>query len=241
MLKYELENLDGVEESVKSLYEEKDGKYVLKIEGIPQPQQHSDEGLRKKVDELLAEKKAEQQKRKEAEEQARKEAEENARKNGNIEALEKSWGDKLAARETELLNEKQALEAQVYKLTVGSKATELAAKLAVPGSDSVLLPHISNRLQVETVDGEIKIRVLDLQGKPSALSIEDLEKEFRANEAFKPLIRASNASGSGASGGQGGGATKKPSEMNQTERADWQKNDPEGFAQAVASGAFNPI
>ena len=37
MLKYELENLDGVEESVKSLYEEKDGKYVLKIEGIPQP------------------------------------------------------------------------------------------------------------------------------------------------------------------------------------------------------------
>lgn len=241
MLKYELENLDGVEESVKSLYEEKDGKYVLKIEGIPQPQQHSDEGLRKKVDELLAEKKAEQQKRKEAEEQARKEAEENARKNGNIEALEKSWGEKFTARETELLNEKQSLEAQVYKLTVGSKATELAAKLAVPGSDSVLLPHISNRLQVETVDGEIKIRVLDLQGKPSALSIEDLEKEFRANEAFKPLIRASNASGSGASGGQGGGATKKPSEMNQTERADWQKNDPEGFAQAIASGAFNPI
>ena len=199
MLKYELENLDGVEESVKSLYEEKDGKYVLKIEGIPQSQ-HSDEGLRKKVDELLAEKKAEQQKRKEAEEQARKEAEENARKKGDIDALEKSWGDKLAARETELLNEKKALEAQVYKLTVGSKATELAAKLAVPGSDSVLLPHISNRLQVETVDGEIKIRVLDLQGKPSALSIEDLEKEFRANEAFKPLIRASNASGSGASG-----------------------------------------
>lgn len=31
MLKYELENLDGVEESVKSLYEEKDGKYVLKM------------------------------------------------------------------------------------------------------------------------------------------------------------------------------------------------------------------
>ena len=238
MLKYELENLDGVEESVKSLYEEKDGKYVLKIEGIPQPQQHSDEGLRKKVDELLAEKKAEQQKRKEAEENARKEAEENARKNGNIEALEKSWGDKLAARETELLNEKQSLEAQVYKLTVGSKATELAAKLAVPGSDSVLLPHISNRLQVETVDGEIKIRVLDLQGKPSALSIEDLEKEFRANEAFKPLIRASGASGSGASGGQGGGATKKPSEMTTAERTEWAKTDPEGFNRALQNGEF---
>lgn len=234
MLKYELENLDGVEESVKSLYEEKDGKYVLKIEGIPQPQ--NDDGLRKKVDELLAEKKAEQQKRKEAEEQA---ALEHARKKGDIDALEKSWGDKLAARETELLNEKQSLEAQVYKLTVGSKATELAAKLAVPGSDSVLLPHISNRLQVETVDGEIKIRVLDLQGKPSALSIEDLEKEFRANEAFKPLIRASNASGSGASGGQGGGATKKPSEMTTAERQEWQLRDPSGFKTALDNGEFN--
>ncbi|MGO5535739.1 hypothetical protein PGK06_011035 [Acinetobacter baumannii] len=234
MLKYELENLDGVEESVKSLYEEKDGKYVLKIEGIPQPQ--NDDGLRKKVDELLAEKKAEQQKRKEAEEQA---ALEHARKKGDIDALEKSWGDKLAARETELLNEKQSLEAQVYKLTVGSKATELAAKLAVPGSDSVLLPHISNRLQVETVDGEIKIRVLDLQGKPSALSIEDLEKEFRANEAFKPLIRASNASGSGASGGQGGGATKKPSEMTTQERQEWQLRDPSGFKAALDNGEFN--
>ena len=234
MLKYELENLDGVEESVKSLYEEKDGKYVLKIEGIPQPQ--NDDGLRKKVDELLAEKKAEQQKRKEAEEQA---ALEHARKKGDIDALEKSWGEKFTARETELLNEKKALEAQVYKLTVGSKATELAAKLAVPGSDSVLLPHISNRLQVETVDGEIKIRVLDLQGKPSALSIEDLEKEFRANEAFKPLIRASNASGSGASGGQGGGATKKPSEMTTAERQEWQLRDPSGFKAALDNGEFN--
>lgn len=234
MLKYELENLDGVEESVKSLYEEKDGKYVLKIEGIPQPQ--NDDGLRKKVDELLTEKKAEQQKRKEAEEQA---ALEHARKKGDIDALEKSWGDKLAARETERLNEKQSLEAQVYKLTVGSKATELAAKLAVPGSDSVLLPHISNRLQVEAVDGEIKIRVLDLQGKPSALSIEDLEKEFRANEAFKPLIRASNASGSGASGGQGGGATKKPSEMTTQERQEWQLRDPSGFKAALDNGEFN--
>jgi len=237
MFEYELDSLEGLEESQKAFYEEKDGKFVLKVKGIPQPQ--NDDGLRKKVDELLAEKKAEQQKRKEAEEQARKEAEENARKNGNIEALEKSWGEKFTARETELLNEKQALEAQVYKLTVGSKATELAAKLAVPGSDSVLLPHISNRLQVETVDGEIKIRVLDLQGKPSALSIEDLEKEFRANEAFKPLIRASNASGSGASGGQGGGATKKPSEMTTAERQEWQLRDPSGFRAALDNGEFN--
>ena len=70
MFEYELDSLEGLEESQKAFYEEKDGKFVLKVKGIPQPQ--NDDGLRKKVDELLAEKKAEQQKRKEAEEQARK-------------------------------------------------------------------------------------------------------------------------------------------------------------------------
>lgn len=238
MFEYELDSLEGLEESHKAFYEEKDGKFVLKVKGVPQADDNL-EGLKRKNQEFMEEAKAAKRKAKELEELARQKEEENARKNGNIEALEKSWGDKLAARETELLNEKQSLEAQVYKLTVGSKATELAAKLAVPGSDSVLLPHISNRLQVETVDGEIKIRVLDLQGKPSALSIEDLEKEFRANEAFKPLIRASNASGSGASGGQGGGATKKPSEMTTAERLDWQLRDPSGFKTALDNGEFN--
>ena len=128
MFEYELDSLEGLEESQKAFYEEKDGKFVLKVKGIPQPQPQNDDGLRKKVDELLAEKKAEQQKRKEAEEQARKESEENARKKGDIDALEKSWGDKLAARETELLNEKKSLEVQYNKLTVGSKATNREEK-----------------------------------------------------------------------------------------------------------------
>lgn len=56
----------------------------------------------------------------------------------------------------------------------------------------------------------------------------------------KPILWGT-PQGSSAPGNKGGGGTKKPNEMNQTERADWQKNDPEGFAQAVASGAFNPI
>lgn len=235
MLKYELENLDGVEESVKSLYEEKDGKYVLKIEGIPQPQ--NDDGLRKKVDELLAEKKAEQQKRKEAEEQA---ALEHARKKGDIDALEKSWQEKLTKREAELLEQSKALESQVYQLTVGQTASTLANELAVSGCSSVLLPHITGRLQVETVDGQVKVRVLDAQGKPSAATIDDLKKEFRDNPAFKPLIAASHASGGGANGANpGGGAAKKPSEMSLAERAEWQARDPAGFEQARANGDFN--
>ena len=36
------------------------------------------------------------------------------------------------------------------------------------------------------------------------MTLEDLKQEFRANEAFKPLIAANGASGSGANGANGG-------------------------------------
>ncbi|MGK9155433.1 hypothetical protein [Acinetobacter radioresistens] len=237
-MKYQLENLDGVEESVKQLYEEKDGKYVLKIEGIPEPEDL--EGLKRKNQEFMEEAKVAKRKAKELEEQARQKEEENARKNGNIEALEKSWQEKLTKREAELLEQSKALESQVYQLTVGQTASTLANELAVSGCSSVLLPHITGRLQVETVDGQVKVRVLDAQGKPSAATIDDLKKEFRDNPAFKPLIAASHASGGGANGANpGGGAAKKPSEMSLAERAEWQARDPAGFEQARANGDFN--
>lgn len=238
MFEYELDSLEGLEEAHKAFYEEKDGKFFLKVKGVPQPQ--NDDGLRKKVDELLAEKKAEQQKRKEAEDLARQKEEENARKNGNIEALEKSWQEKLTKREAELLEQSKALESQVYQLTVGQTASTLANELAVSGCSSVLLPHITGRLQVETVDGQVKVRVLDAQGKPSAATIDDLKKEFRDNPAFKPLIAASHASGGGANGANpGGGAAKKPSEMTTAERTEWAKTDPDGFNRALQNGEFN--
>ncbi len=57
MLKFQLDTLEGVDESVRAFYTEKDGKYVLGIEGLPQPADVS--GLKSKVEELLAEKKSE--------------------------------------------------------------------------------------------------------------------------------------------------------------------------------------
>lgn len=64
-LKFQLDSLEGVDESVAALYVEKGGKFVLGIEGLPQ---HEDvTGLKAKVEELLGEKKA----RREAEDKAR--------------------------------------------------------------------------------------------------------------------------------------------------------------------------
>ncbi len=248
-MKYKLDSLEGLSDEMKALYEEKDGAFYLKIEGLPQQDNSELDGLKRKVEELLGEKKTAQQKQREAEEKAQREAEEKAqreaeeaaRKKGDVAAIEASWKAKLEQAEAKHAEATKALQDQVYKLTVGQTAQTLASELSIKGSEAVLLPHITNRLQVETDEnGEVKVRVLDSQGKPSALSIDDLKKEFRGNVAFKPLIVASNASGSGASGGgSGGGAAKKPSEMTTQERLEFQKNDPQGFQAAVANGDFN--
>ena len=216
MLKFQLDTLEGVDESVRAFYTEKDGKYVLGIEGLPQPEDVS--GLKSKVEELLAEKKSEADKRKAAEEQARLEREEALRKSGNVEELEKSWFEKYSRREAELNgqleSERSTLQGQIRDLTVGRTATEIATTLAIPGSAKALLPHIERRLSVEQRDGKPTVVVLDQAGKLSATTLEELKSEFTKDPAFGPLIAGSKASGGGAGGaGNGGGAALKRSEM----------------------------
>lgn len=210
-LKYQIDSLEGVDESVAALYVEKDGKFVLGIEGLPQQEDVS--GLKAKVQELLDEKKAEADKRKAAEEQARLEREEALRKSGNVEELEKSWSEKYSRREAELTSaletERTTLQGQIRDLTVGRTATEIATTLAVPGSAKALLPHIERRLSVEQRDGKPTVVVLDAAGKLSAATLDELKAEFTNDPAFAPLIAGSKASGGGAGGaGKGGGAAK---------------------------------
>lgn len=216
-LKYQIDSLEGLDDSVKSLYTEKGGKYVLGIEGLPDTGEL--DGLKKKVDELLNEKKEANKKAKEAEEAAARAAEEAARKSGDVAALEKSWKDRLAKREAELSAQIEQLNGNITSLTVGQTATKLAAELAVQGSADVLLPHISSRLKSELRDGKAVTVVLDKDGKPSAMTVDELKNEFVSNKAFAPLIAGSKASGGGADGGgQGGGAAKGNFGGSKTER-----------------------
>ena len=210
-LKFQLDSLEGVDESIQALYVEKDGKFVLGIEGLPQPEDVS--GLKSKVQELLDEKKAEAEKRKAAEDQARLDREEALRKSGNVEELEKSWSEKYARREAELSGQLEStnatLQGQIRDLTVGRTATEIATTLAIPGSSKALLPHIERRLSVEQRDGKPTVVVLDAAGKLSAATLDELKAEFTNDPAFGPLIAGSKASGGGAGGaGKGGGAAK---------------------------------
>jgi hypothetical protein len=224
MLKFQLDTLDGVDESVRPLYTEKDGKFVLAVDGLPQPEDVT--GLKAKVDELLGEKNTAEKARKDAEETARLEREEAARKSGNVEELEKSWSEKYDRLQAELGGqlelERTGLQGQIRDLTVGRTATDIAATLAIPGSAEALLPHIERRLSVEQREGKPVVVVLDKQGKLSASTLDELKAEFATNPAFAPLIAGSKASGGGAAGAKVvGGAALKRSEMSSVAKREY--------------------
>jgi len=166
-----------------------------------------------------------------AKDAARKATEEAAKKNGDVEALEKSYQEKIDALKAETQKQIDGFKTTISDLTVGATAKSLAAELALPGSADVLLPHISKRLTVEMADSGPITRVLDKEGKPSALSVDDLKKEIAANESFAPLLVASKASGDGGSGKKGsggGGKTIKRAEFEALSPVDQTKHFKDG-------------
>lgn len=162
-----------------------------------------------KQDELLSETKAAKAAKKAAEEKAAVEAEELLKKSGDVSALEKSWQEKLAKREQDLTAQITSLTGNLNGLLVDNVAAKMAGELALPGSADLLMPHIRSRLATEIKDGQFVTVVRDLKGQPSALTVEELAKEFSANAAFAPVLVGSKATGGGAAGGKGGSATTK--------------------------------
>lgn len=205
-----LDALDGVDEAQKAFYAEKDGKFVLDPDKYAEAKAASvAQGLKAKNDELLGEKKAAAAKAKEAEEAAARIAEEAAKKTGDLEALEKSWGGKLTKAEEGYKATIAAQQKAIEGLTIGAAAKDIAAEMAVQGSASLLERVVRDRLSVEMGEDGPKIRVMDANGKPSALSLDDLKNELRGDPALKPIITASKANGGGAAGANGGAGTGK--------------------------------
>jgi hypothetical protein len=204
---------DKLSAEIKAEYVEKDGEYVLDLDG-------GDDGG-EDVGALRRAKDREVQARKDAEKKAR-EAEaklaeldtSDARKRGDIEALEKSWKEKhdttVAEYDAKLKNKDEFISTSL----VDNVAAQLAGEIST--SPKLLLPHIKARLTADLDGDKPATKVLDADGKPSALSLDDLRKEFVDNKEFASIIRASKASGGGAPDkGQTtrlGGATHQPGE-----------------------------
>ena len=207
-LPYKIETMDSVDPVFHKEYSKSDsGGYLLNVEGLPKAEEppelksalQKERDARKAAEKLIKEKEAE----------AKTKELEAAKASGDVQALEKSWTDKLNTEKQTYEQQLQSLNGMINNLTVGSTATKLAAELAVQGSADVLLPHIQNRLKVEVVDGNPVVRVLDREGKPSAATVEELKSEFLNNQSFAPIISGTKASGAGHRGaGNSGGAAE---------------------------------
>lgn len=234
MLLFKRESLDGLDESLQALYEQRDGAFFLKVQGAVAEDEL--QGIKANRDALLAEKKEQQRIAAEAEAERqrieREALEAQARKNGDLEAIEASWREKLTTTEQTLKAQLEEAQRKNYELTVGRQAQELAGKLAKPNAQRLLAKEIKERL---TLDENGNLRVLDTQGKPTALTVQELEAELRANPEYQDIIIISSASGGGATGGLGGGADKNPKDMTEQDRRDLKARDPELFRQRFLS------
>jgi hypothetical protein len=142
-----------------------------------------------------------------------------ARKKGDIATLEASWKAKLETEQTAHLATKDKYQGVFKKNLVDSKATEIATKISkVP---SLLARIIRDRLSVDFEGDEPTTRVLDASGKPSALTLDDLQKELVANPEYADIIIASKASGGagklvvkgGGAPNSNGGNADKPADL----------------------------
>jgi hypothetical protein len=133
----------------------------------------------------------------------------------DAEKLQKSWETKLANKEKELTGQIEAANASLQKLLVDNVAQSIASDIST--APAVIMPHIKGRLKAEkNAAGEFVTVVVDKDGKPSALTVDELKKEFVLHPDFKAIITGSKASGGGAGGGgSGGGAGAGKIDWNQ--------------------------
>lgn len=158
----------------------------------------------------------------------------------DVEALENSWREKVSKAEKERDEARAAHRTEVDGLTVGQTAARLSSELFIV--PDVMESVIRSRLVSETIDGHRVVRVRGADGKPSAMSLDDLKKELKEDKRYAPILLGSKAAGGagggsggagGGAGGGSGGADKKLHEMNDAERIEFAQRDPEGFKAAM--------
>lgn len=122
----------------------------------------------------------------------------------DVTALEASWKTKLETAVGERDGKITKLTGAVDKALRQAAAQQLASDVFL--NPSLGLPHVLPRLKVEEDDsGELVVKVLGADGKPSASTMEDFKKELLTNKDLAPILRGTRASGGGAGAGNGGG------------------------------------
>ena len=235
-LQFEVDSVEGLDDAVKSLYVEKDGKFRLDVSGID-PADELKEALRKerevsksrqaKLEELDA---ARAKREKEAEAEKQKILEEAARKSGDFDSLRASYEEKFEKSKGEYESKVKSLDSQLEKLLVDNKALDIATQIA-PDNVALMLPHVKARIGTRVDDdGQKHTAFMDKNGNLSSLTADDLVKEFMEDKTFAAVVTGSRATGGGATGGGRGGASKT------IKRSEFERLDPASQMKFASGG-----
>lgn len=213
-LKLSVDSIDGLDESVRGLYVEKDGKFHLDVDGIEDTGglKSALSAERKRAADLEKQTKAWKSIGKTPDEIAEMLQAQEARQ--LTEAEKKGEWDKLksqmnAAHENALKAKDETIGAMRRRLEaelVDAKAT--AAIAAAKGVPELLLPIVQRFVKV---DDDFNVQVVDARGDPRVngkgepLSISDLITEMRATELYGRAFDGSGQSGSGTQPANTGG------------------------------------
>lgn len=243
-LKKILPNLDGLAEAIAALYSKAaDGKFHLNLEDddgeeLRRAKEH-EKGLRqiaeRERDEARTELTTVQTELTTLKAAAPKDVQ------TLRESLTAEYEGKINKLKADHDKEKAGLTDTIKKIFVHDVASGIAKDIAIDeGAAELLTDTIARRLTVEMVDGSPLTRVLSADGKPSAMTPDELKNEYFTNERYAGIMRASDASGGGASNGKrGSGGSKKLHEMGDEERTQMQKQDPAGWQRVLKEAREN--
>jgi len=191
-LQFEVDSLEGLDESLQALYTEHEGKYRLAVDGID-PADELKEALRKEREERAAAKKRLQEYETEAERRERDRLE----KQQEWEQLSKTERERAEKLERELSETREA----IAKEKVGATAQSVVSQLTRDVARAELLKKEAVNYITHTPEG-IKINGPD----GDAWDANKLSEHL--SEKYPFLADGSQATGGGATGSKGSGAAK---------------------------------
>lgn len=226
-LKAILDNLDGVDESVASLYTESNGRYFLNVEPVDGFALEDIGGLKSS---LAKERKnardanAKLQRFGDIDPEIAQDAVSMVGDMDNwtsddkvreqIASREKQLTTKFAKELENMNSELATVRSQLENQLIHNTAMEALSEYG--GNSQLLMPHIKAQTKLELIDGKYVAQVIDENGAPrvsmkqgsmDSMTVQELVSSMRDSETFAPAFAGSGATGSGTSGSAVGSST----------------------------------
>ncbi len=222
-LKLSVDSLDGLDDNIKGLYVEKEGKFVLPVDGIEdtsglksalQKERKTAADLEKQTRAWKSFGKTPEEIQTLLDEQERKERSE-AERRGEFDKILAQVNEKNKSLLDAERSANEALKTKYKSKIIDREAVSAIA--AAKGSPELLLPVVQKFIRVDENDNVI---VVDSKGDPrvndkgGSLTLAELVNEMRSSDIYGRAFDGSGQSGSGmppsngTSGGTGGRITK---------------------------------